>query len=346
MTQRVYGLDFVRGICAAFVCLYHVLSWSGGPKLYTIGTYGVYVFFAVSGASLYIGYANKLVGNYELKRFYVRRYFRLAPLYIGVVCVGLALQALTKAETPGAWQILLNFSLLFGFAGAGSTSLAVGGWSIGIEVIYYFLFPLLLPIMKGRHWLWVLLLSFIIQHAYVAWVLSSGESLTQAWDIYTQPISFVFYFIAGMAIGKFVLDGMIRPKPTDWGVIAGCFLLMFAMVGDESKDTLIAPAGLLLSIASVIIAWRSSALHFKGRWLVVAELIGTASFGLYLIHPFVYSITKSIVPQVVKYPWAMAAYTLAVSAVLAVFVDRYYERPVRRWLESKILPKVALRAES
>jgi hypothetical protein len=68
-------------LCALGVACYHVLGWLQAEHPYNLGLYGVYVFFVMSGASLWIAYADKMAQGYPMAGFFAVRFFRLAPLY-------------------------------------------------------------------------------------------------------------------------------------------------------------------------------------------------------------------------------------------------------------------------
>ena len=54
--ERVLGWDLLRGLCALTVASYHLLYWLKIVELPALGTYGVYMFFVLSGASLAYNY--------------------------------------------------------------------------------------------------------------------------------------------------------------------------------------------------------------------------------------------------------------------------------------------------
>ncbi len=53
---RVLGWDLLRGICALGVASYHLMAWQKLADIHSIGFYGVYLFFVLSGASLTLNY--------------------------------------------------------------------------------------------------------------------------------------------------------------------------------------------------------------------------------------------------------------------------------------------------
>ena len=142
--MRVHGFDILRGLCALGVACYHVLGWLQAGHPYNLGLYGVYVFFVLSGASLWIAYADKMEQGYPLAGFFAARFFRLAPLYWLAVL-------LTPIIVGGPWSmhyLALNLSFLFGLGNPGQTAIVTGGWSLGIEFVFYLLFPLLLILVR------------------------------------------------------------------------------------------------------------------------------------------------------------------------------------------------------
>ena len=57
--KRVFGWDLLRGMCAFAVASYHLMFWQDIAAIHTLGSYGVYLFFMLSGASLAYNYADK-----------------------------------------------------------------------------------------------------------------------------------------------------------------------------------------------------------------------------------------------------------------------------------------------
>lgn len=335
--DRVHGLDLIRGICALAVCLYHVYLWTGSAEFHTLGTYGVYIFFVVSGASLYIGYADHCFDKAETKRFFARRFLRLAPLYVGVVGLWTLLALASHEDLPGAWTFFLNVSLLFGFVDPGRSSIVTGGWSIGIEVVFYVLFPLLLSLVRSRFWLFMLVTALVAQHLYIHFALDAARDLHDAWIDYTQPLSFIFYFLAGLCLAKVLKNGWLPQSRWHWLPMVLLLAILFTIPSASYKAVLTGPAGWTLSLIAVLIAASSASLRLGARGMALAELMGAMSYGLYLIHPFVYGFLIHLVPQAVSYPLVLALCTMLASGALGLVLDRFYERPVRMWMESKLL---------
>ena len=150
--DRVLGWDVLRGLCALGVALYHLLYWQDLASLNTLGSYGVYLFFVLSGASLAYNYSGRLSGSRDAAAFLLVRWLRLAPLYI-LVCLGVAAVYMLHSGQPVdrlLLRLLLNATFAFGAYDPAIWALAIGGWSLGIEFAYYLVFPLLLPALPRR----------------------------------------------------------------------------------------------------------------------------------------------------------------------------------------------------
>src|SRR3546814_6924624 len=76
---------------------------------------------------------------------------------------------------------------------------------LGIEFVFYAIFPLLLALFRTS-WRSATLccaVFLVCQLAFVNMVLATG-TLTQSWERYIQYGSFGFYFAFGMLLGKYL----------------------------------------------------------------------------------------------------------------------------------------------
>src|SRR5690242_5248745 len=91
--SRIDGLDYLRGIAATGIMLYHFFTWSGyffsaGDFLGKTGIYGVAVFYVLSGLTLHIVYSRQLTCfDRSLVAFAIKRIFRIFPL-LWLVTIG------------------------------------------------------------------------------------------------------------------------------------------------------------------------------------------------------------------------------------------------------------------
>lgn len=219
--DRVLGFDLLRGICAIGIAYYHVLHYLNAPgiKLYSVGLYGVYIFFILSGASLYIAYADKIRAGYDLRKFIGQRFFRIVPLFALAVLVRplFVSHGLAGYTAEFFRDAVLNITLAFGLGNPAQLSIVTGGWSLGIEFVFYLIFPVILAFVSGSLFSNMVLLALIswLQMLFVGRYITGPGSL-QHWEAYTQFLSFAAYFVGGCVIGKIVLDNKKELNSIPW----------------------------------------------------------------------------------------------------------------------------------
>jgi peptidoglycan/LPS O-acetylase OafA/YrhL len=317
---RVIGFDLLRGLCAIGVAAYHLLYYSGGPRLYGLGLYGVYVFFALSGASLYVAYHDRL----DIAAFLRARVFRLVPLF---ALVALYVAAFQQFQTGG--EILLNATLIFGLGAPGAVSFVSGGWSLGIEMALYLMTPTLLVLARSRHWLLLAVALFVAQRLYVDWVITRG-GITGAWALYTTPLSFIGYFFGGLCIGRAIVERRLGFLSADcWALLMCVALAAFALHETGGHDAWLYSWFGHICSALVLVAVAGAAVIQLPTLGGVATWLGNVSYALYLVHMVVWWHVVRLTDKPETLGWVGA--TLAASALLATASHRYIEAPVRAW---------------
>ena len=119
------------------------------------GTHGVNLFFAISGLLITSRLLEEwdTAGHVSLKRFYIRRAFRILPpalLYLGVVALlgALGLLPVVREEFVAAVLFFRNYlPAILGPNGAGFFTSHY--WSLGVEEHFYLFWPALL-LLAGR----------------------------------------------------------------------------------------------------------------------------------------------------------------------------------------------------
>jgi peptidoglycan/LPS O-acetylase OafA/YrhL len=174
--QYFLQLTWLRGIAAFFVIVSHTMRSAEvvyGPgdvasrflpmNLLDLGTFGVCLFFALSGCTLYLSNASRVNNLGDVGRFYVKRFLRIWPafavslvLYIVFIEVFAAFytgnkeywiaQFLNPYTTGDVFQYLL---LVFDYTGPKNVFNGAY-WSLPIEFRYYLLMPVALVLMQRK----------------------------------------------------------------------------------------------------------------------------------------------------------------------------------------------------
>lgn len=161
MTEEYKKLDYLdsmRGIAILLVVLGHVgnmigyLTYDYFPaflqKFIYNGHLGVQMFFIVSAFTLMMSYENRRGETLATKKFFIRRFFRIAPMYY-LAIIFTALQMIDFDFANFDWHTFHKkafvTNVLFVNALSPSTinNFVIGGWSISVEFIFYLILPLI-----------------------------------------------------------------------------------------------------------------------------------------------------------------------------------------------------------
>lgn len=155
-----YGyIDFLRGLAIVLVISVHCALAIPNLNLFfyffNYGQMGVQLFFMVSAITLCMSMNERK--EVEIKSFYIRRYFRIAPMYyIGIIIYFLWIifkdyfngRPFVIPDGYHLHQILLNIFFVHGLFPDSYNSTVPGGWSIATEMMFYAIFPILFNYSK------------------------------------------------------------------------------------------------------------------------------------------------------------------------------------------------------
>ena len=116
-------------------------------------------------------------------RFLATRWLRLAPLYLLLCVVFIAMLALRNGALADQLftRLLLNATFGFGFRDPAIWALLIGGWSLGIEFLYYLAFPLVALLLPRRPLAWGVWLALAaLQWAWILGTVGSASHTPQA----------------------------------------------------------------------------------------------------------------------------------------------------------------------
>ncbi|HEY1741797.1 MAG TPA: acyltransferase [Granulicella sp.] len=174
-TKRKSGylpsLDGWRALAILGVLMTHDVAWNIGghsnASYKGIGGYGVQLFFAISGVLITtrILEEESLVGFFDLRRFYIRRIFRIQPAAMGYLAVtGLLIAFGVIHDHWFFWLGAVFFFENFAYRGlpldAGSF-FSGHFWTLAVEEHFYILLSLLLFCVR-KYRLAVLVIIYVI----------------------------------------------------------------------------------------------------------------------------------------------------------------------------------------
>ncbi|MCB9014878.1 MAG: acyltransferase [Lentimicrobiaceae bacterium] len=331
MKNRVQSLDYLRGLAAFSIMVYHYFTWSSyklGADTFAgrTGIYGVSVFYVLSGLTLFIVYNNSLSPQ-NTGHYFVKRIFRIFPLlWLSIFVSVVLLNFKTNLS-----DLLLNLTGLFGFF-APDHYIAVASWSIGNELVFYTIFPLV--IFSGRKTQFAPVLFFALAAGLALFfaysVLATNLTLKMQWSHYLNPLNQLVLFSGGLLCGQ-LLAGKKVPLPYALLLLASALLLfVFYPVKGDLSALIAGNNRIIFVLLSLGITASFLMIDFKTGKIAgyVLSTLGEASYSVYLLHPLVFLMLK-------KYAGFSNHKTLiytgfAITLLLSILVYHFYEKPFIR----------------
>lgn len=322
---RLEGLDLLRGICAFSVMGYHYTGWSGYQAWHSLGTLTVYLFFVLSGYTLFHVYAHKPINAITLKQFWIARFFRIFPLF-AFICL---------LYTGNAGKLILNISFLFGFTNPGQNSVAIGGWSIGIEYVFYFMFPLFWSFNSRKAMTWLFTIALLTGYFYVRRVFKDNCSLADCWAAYTQAVTFLPFFAGGCLMALY--PRLPKTVPQAW-LSSGAFTLLALTLWlpvhafTESELFIKNPLFQLWILLFMFLVYLVAQIGITHNILRrIATSLGNLSYAVYLVHPFVWFNLDKTGLVLTENPLLFALTAFTLSTIAAQLLFKYIETPSREY---------------
>lgn len=351
MTERFVLLDGIRGVAAIAIVQRHAEVFFGRPEASSY--LAVDLFFALSGFVLAHAYGEKLHnGQTTPYAFMKARFFRLYPLYV----LALALMAaffvtLYIAGLPTPIDDLhrnialpeLGFALLTGllFLPApftltlnGALFLVSPAWSLFNELVVNVVYAKWGVRAATRKILTVIAVSACVLVFAAAY--SGKLHLGFRWhEMYAGMGRVFFSFFMGVLIYRFHAGvPKLWPLAAALCLIAVCFILVLP-ISDDVRP--------FFDLFIVLLAWpvllvAASRIKSGPRLAQLSDFLGTASYGVYVLHIPLLAWTVFLMPSLAQDDGlALHAGILfvVVTTCIAWILTVYYDQPVQLWLKRR-----------
>ncbi|WIF78108.1 acyltransferase family protein [Citrobacter braakii] len=293
---RIDGPDILRGISALSVIVVHIIGNSGLKFPYFIEKVGghftacVTFFFAISAFSITYAYGDNVFSRDKFRDFYLKRIFRLAPLfYLAFIVEALTVYILYD-HSPNPLATILSFSFLFSLVPTMQDSLVWAGWSLGIEWLFYIIYPFLICFVRTK------------KTALIAWGIScyiSVEMLkidSQYAGLYMNILNHMPFFISGI-LAFLMMPEMLQIKHKLGNKANFASLVVLFVVAVYLLSYFYADNNSISLYVTYSIAWFvliSVSLVGFPIFLnnVFTRFLGKASYSIYLNHSIVILLLK------------------------------------------------------
>jgi peptidoglycan/LPS O-acetylase OafA/YrhL len=340
-SQRVSGLDGIRGLAALFVVVNHVFlrAFPGYPVdhapiwagWFIYGRFAVVVFIVLSGFSLALSparYGWRLGGA---ARFARRRARRILPPYWAALVFSLVVAWLVVPQpgqgTPGAKSVVVNGLLVQNVVGAPSPNRAF--WSMAVEAQLYILFPLLL--LMVRRWGAGAMVATVTLLVAAVGIVGPHVSRLDTFVIQSPP-DLAALFALGILTAGIVGAGRARASwPWGWIALAAVVPVLATIIWRGSvwtldhlfwEDLALGPA-----IACLLAALATGHAAPLRRVLDTRPIrtLGLSSYSLYLTHaPIVVIVYEGIVAGRVAQGVPAFVVTLVLALPLTIVFARIF----------------------
>ena len=318
---RLPGIHGLRAMAALIVLFTHVgaiIQMMGyrPPNislielLYNIGVTGVHLFFVLSAFSL----ANSTTLTPDgIAEYGIKRFFRIAPLYYAMIIFQLIWRGPAGVESHGIPEIFLNFVFLFNLAPKLSTGIVYGGWTIGVEMIFYAVLPFVLLVCRKTRGM-IILAAFGLLISWAAHVGISDSDPAAQLSPFTNYATFSFLtniapFCVGLLAFRLYKEFAFSVAAARIFTVLSIILFVAIIFSPISNQfgTSGRPALLVLFIIYGLLSLSQSISPSLLTSNVVMQHIGERSFSVYLVQLPVIWMIAPLYSRILNY---MGGYTL------------------------------------
>jgi exopolysaccharide production protein ExoZ len=322
--MRYQNIELLRFVAALAVVYFHAVgtlraggfSEIGSNSFTELGAAGVDIFFVISGFVIFLSLTRKSRTPLEFAR---DRLIRLVPAYwiltisqLGILA-SVAIYRGAELSFSFAWTIQ---SLFFLSQPLGNALPVISqGWSLEIEMLFYLLVAVGLVIKNS---------AANILFPAVALVSLVGFGLVP--DL---AVEFIFGGLLGFLYTRMKFPALVAAGAGVLGI--GLFIAPVLLGAVD------APRWITWGIPSMLIVFSAINLP-QLRWKLLPTL-GAASYPVYLLHMMVINvvspITSAFGTSTAFFFFALAS-CLIVSQVLGIFFDKLIDKPISRFLKSRV----------
>ena len=253
--------------------------------------YLVYLFMIISGFGMCNGYYQKLKdGNYDLNKFYSRRYKKTVPFFSILIIVNCILEF----NRENIFEGLMEITMLFGFLPNNSLSVIGVAWTLGAIFAFYIIFPFVVFLLNDKR-KGIIFLIVTLGITYMCQSYFMTEKFVTS--NFTMRHSFLFclpYFLSGGLIYLYRNELSATVNLHKRAVLLGCVILAvgYLLSPDEIGGfDMIVPKTLILYSAMVC-----AVLGEQNKWLSnrFTKFISEISMEMYLAHMVVVMVVEKL----------------------------------------------------
>lgn len=336
--NRSVALDCIRCLAIVMVLLFHVATRYNPLELDPLarmfqkaGFFGVDIFFPLSGF-LISRFLLQRAESGVIKTFFLRRFFRIVPLYVVAVTAYLVISLVLQSEPEALKNIWVNYLFLTGwyifFEGRDAIPFTIT-WSLSVEEFSYIILGVVAWVAR-RHFIPFLWLCTVLAIGLRLYYLTQTDVGFQA--LYYFPLA----RLDSIAMGGITAVYVLREKRAGRtaallalgaaGAVALCF-------GSLVLSQTFIYVAITLSTCAVIAFCETRMSPLQNPVFVGAARIGFYSYFIYLFHFFnidgIFLLQSKLTPHLYLPFWGTSLLALVISLIQAILSFRFFEGPLQ-----------------
>jgi peptidoglycan/LPS O-acetylase OafA/YrhL len=196
--EKYRWVDAIRGYAILLVMLihssHHFFSSVYAKIITNSGDMGVQLFFVMSSFTLFNSFSKRMNDDrVQVNRnFFIRRFFRIAPYYYVAGLIYILYDFLVLHKKINFIYVISNYTFTNGIYLPAINTIPPGGWSVGIEMLFYLTIPLLFKYITSlKKAIYFLLLSILFSYVlhfllelYITGYTNRNWTVMSGWSFY------------------------------------------------------------------------------------------------------------------------------------------------------------------
>ena len=270
-------IQILRGVSVIAVVLFHLV-----PEEFPVGFLGVDIFFVISGFLM-----AKLYGNIrtkaEISEFLKKRMWRLLPAYYFVLILTyvyslfvLLPHELATLNQHIRWSLFLSPNIGYWtdsqYWGSAQFRPILNFWSLGVEIHFYLLFPLIAKYVKRSRLLALLAGLNLIAYITISTFSEKSSFFLMPFRFWEFAIGILAYRVSAQSLSRRI--SFIR-----FIAILSSLLLLLLLQNSNPNISVV-----LVATATAAFLSRAYVHSSSSRFLKPLEAVGDYSYSIYLVH--------------------------------------------------------------
>ena len=287
-------IDALRGYAILGVLAVHSLLGKNhlfGSSIIGLGAKGVQLFYLMSAFTLMRSFKNTIDKNNAILNFFIRRFFRIAPMFYLAIILWLYLSfdiiyASNDYRYISVGSIISHFFLLHGLMPSWYESIVPSGSTVGVECIFYILCPYFFYKITSKKKAIIWFLTSIYFGSLLTYLLTTMSIIPYQWKndrwLYIYFPNQANVFLAGFMLYFLQFESNIKNIKTL--IFVFVLILPNFLICRLLKFELNNEINIIATYFFILLFFLVKNERFKFLIPKFIQVIGQYSYSIYIIH--------------------------------------------------------------